>query len=302
MLHIKTVPSRLVNALSLCLAGLFVKCWSLVLLILGHLLHVALQCLILLRVVWIRQSVVGVRLSRSPWSPVLLPLLVLLLKKQVSRRAKLIRVSIEVIIFLRIIITDGRVLFLVILLSFNELTRARGYHLNLLLLLEYHLMRIICCNACRSVLLHGFTLCGDGRPSPERRLNHLLRLISIPRASQGIITALQRVVSLILIMLHYLRCFAHSRDSSLGFRRMALMLLALPLFCLDAHRAWHFHPIEQSLIGCRASLIEPERSLVLLLDLEDRGGVLRLRGDSGHDRCDFLGGLSCDRNDRVLVW
>ena len=108
MLHIKTVPSRLVNTLSLCLAGLFVKCWSLVLLILGHLLHVALQCLILLRVVWIRQRVVGVRLSRSPWSPVLLPLLVLLLKKQVSRRAKLIRVSIEVIIFLRIIITDGR--------------------------------------------------------------------------------------------------------------------------------------------------------------------------------------------------
>ena len=130
VLHIKTVPSRLVNALSLCLTGLFMLCYgSIVLMILGHLLHVALQCLVLMRVViWIRQSVVCVRLSCRSWSPVLL--FPLLLKKQVPRRAQLICVSIEVV-FLR---TTGVLLWLIIMLSFNEFTRVCRYHLDLLLL------------------------------------------------------------------------------------------------------------------------------------------------------------------------
>ena len=106
-------------------------------------------------------------------------------------------------------------------------------------------MRITGCNACIIsvvLLLNSFTLSGyrSGASSPsERGLNQILRLVSIRSTSQGGITTLQRVVvSLIHIMLHYLGCFAHPRDSCLRFRRIVLLLaLLLLLLCPDAHSA-----------------------------------------------------------------
>ena len=140
MPDIETVPSWLLNAVSLRLTGLILlhQDWSSLVLVFGHFLHVALQSLIVLRVRW---SVVGGSLGCSSGSLVLF----LLLEKQVSWRAELISVAIEIVVL------RGIAGLPIVFLSLNQLTRTWGYDFNVRVLIGDFL--VIVCSS-RSIFLH----------------------------------------------------------------------------------------------------------------------------------------------------
>ena len=101
-----------------------------------------------------------------------------------------------------------------------------------------------------------------------------------------------------LILLDNLGSFAHTSDSGLWFGGCSVLLL---WFGFDTHSAWHFHAIEQSLVGRGASLVQPQSRLLGMsrFDFEDRGSVVWLGGTTLQEG-DFLGRLS-HGNDWVLL-